>query len=85
MSANMATLGLLKMKIFGNKGYGIVISFHDVTNNILLRESYYIVDSVIRPHFGDSSISMGLALGITLKFYTSVAKRLKLKVKKFCL
>ena len=47
MSANMATLGLLKMKIFGNKGYGIVISFHDVTNKILLRESYYIVDSVI--------------------------------------
>ena len=85
MSANMATLGLLKMKIFGNKGYGIVISFHDVTNKILLRESYCIVDSVIRPHFGDSSISMGLALGITLKFYTSVAKRLKLKVKKFCL
>ena len=43
----MATLGLLKMKIFGNKGYGIVISFHHVTKNILLRESYYIVDSVI--------------------------------------
>ena len=47
MSANMATLGLLKIKTFGNKGYGIVISFHDVTNKILLRESYYIVDSVI--------------------------------------
>ena len=47
MSGNMATLGLLKMKIFGNKGYGILISFHHVTNKILLRESYYIVDSVI--------------------------------------
>ena len=27
--------------------------------------------------------NLGLALGITLKFYTSVAKGLKLKVRKF--
>ena len=28
-------------------------------------------------------IDLGLALGMKLKFYTSVAKRLKLKVRKF--
>ena len=28
--------------------------------------------------------NLGMALGMTLKFYTSVAKGLKLKVRKFC-
>ena len=30
----MATLGLLKIKLFWNKGYDIIISVHDVTNKI---------------------------------------------------
>ena len=32
---------------------------------------------------GSDSINLGLALSMTLKFYTSVAKELKLKVRKF--
>ena len=31
MSAKMATLGLLKIKRFRNKGYDVLISAHDVT------------------------------------------------------
>ena len=79
----------------------------------LSRDFNYIIDVVIRPRFGNCSISMrkfiitsvlwgfdqkncffderswfefnnlGLALGTNLEFYTSVAKELKLKVRKF--
>ena len=56
MSAKMATSGLLK--IFWNKGYDVIISVHDVTNKILWRDSIYIVDVVMWPKFGCSSISM---------------------------
>ena len=44
MAAKMATLGLLKIKVFLNKGYDVLIFAHDVTNQILSRDSYYIVD-----------------------------------------
>ena len=47
ISAKLATLGLLKIKIFWNEGYDVMISFQDVINNILSRESNYIVDFVI--------------------------------------
>ena len=56
--AKLTTLGLLKIKVFWNKGYDIVISFHDVTKKILSRNSNYIVGKVTRPKFGNSSISM---------------------------
>ena len=58
MSAKMATLGLLKIKIFWNKGYDVIISVHDVTNKILSLDSYYIVDMVKWPKFDNSSISV---------------------------
>ena len=58
MSAKMATLGLLKMKVFWNKGYDLLISVHDFTNKILLRDSNYIADVVMWSKFGISSISM---------------------------
>ena len=58
MSAKMATLGLLKIKVFWNKGYDVIIFVHDVTNKVLSRDSNYIVDMFIWPTFGDSSISM---------------------------
>ena len=112
MSAKMATLGLLKIKVFWNKGYDVIISVHDVTNKILSRDSNYIVDVVMWPKFGNSNISMreviigfyknltrktnffegcsrfklknlGLRLGMALKFYTSLAKWLTLKVIRF--
>ena len=35
ISAKMATLDLLKIKAFLNKGYGVIISDHDITKKIL--------------------------------------------------
>ena len=58
MAAKMATLGILKIKVFLNKGYDVIISVQDVINKILLRESNYIVDVVMWPKFGNSSFSM---------------------------
>ena len=58
MSAKNPIPGLLKTKVFRNKGYGLIISAHDVTNKILSRDSNYVVDVVIWPKFGNSSISM---------------------------
>ena len=46
ISAKTVTLGLLKLKIFCDKGYDVIIFVHDVTNKILLRDSNYIVDVV---------------------------------------
>ena len=58
MSAKMATLNLLKIKVFWNEGYDVIISVYDVTNKILFRDSNYIVDVVMWPKFGYSSIFM---------------------------
>ena len=55
----MASLGLLQIKVFENKDYDIIVSTHDVINNILSRSSDYIVDVVMWPKFGNSTISMG--------------------------
>ena len=57
MSAKLATLGFLKIKAFWNKGYDVIIFAGDV-NKILSRDSNYIVDVVMWPKFGNSSISM---------------------------
>ena len=57
MSPKLATLGLLKIKVFWNKGYDAIISAHDVTNIILSRKSNYIVDVVMWSKFGNSSSS----------------------------
>ena len=51
---NLATSGLLKLKVFWNKGNGVIISVHDVTNKFLSRESNSIA-AVFK--FGTSSIS----------------------------
>ena len=98
MSAKIATLGLLKIKVFWNKGYNVMVSVRDVTKKILPRVSNYIVNVVMWPKFGHSSISMRevivtfncfkfnnlrLAFGMATKFYVSVAKGLKLKARKF--
>ena len=47
MSAKLATPGLLKIKVFENKGHDVIIFVHDAINKILLRDSNYIVDLVI--------------------------------------
>ena len=53
MSAKLATLGFLKIKVFQNKGYDVIISSHDVTNKILSRD----IDVVMWPKFGNFNIS----------------------------
>ena len=58
MSAKMATPGLLKIKVFWNIGYDVILFVQDFTNKILSRDSNYTVEVVMWPKFGNSSISM---------------------------
>ena len=58
MSAKMATPGLLKITVFWNKGYDVIISVHDVTNKVLSRDSNYNVNVAMWSKFGNSSISV---------------------------
>ena len=58
MSAKLATLGFLNIKVFWKKVYDGIISDHGVTNKILSRDSNHIVDVIKWPQFGDSSVSM---------------------------
>ena len=58
MSAKITTLALLKIKVFWNNGYDVIIYVHDVTSKILSRDSNYIIDVVMWPKFGNCSISM---------------------------
>ena len=44
VSAKLSTLGLLKIKVFWNKGYDAIIFVHDVTDKILSPEPNYIVE-----------------------------------------
>ena len=67
----MATLHLLKIKIFWNKGFDVKVFVHDVDNKNLSHESNYF--------FWRCSWFKYMAL----KFYASVTKVLKLKVRKF--
>ena len=56
--AKLATPGLLKIKVFWNKGSGVINFIIDATNIILSSSSNYIVDVVMWPNFGYSSIFM---------------------------
>ena len=58
MSAKLDTPGILKIMVFWNEGYDVIIPVDDVTNKILSRNSNYIVDVFMWPKFGNSSISM---------------------------
>ena len=58
MSAKMATLGLLNIRLFWNKDYDVIIYVHDVINQILSRDSNYIVEVVLWPKFCNCSIYM---------------------------
>ena len=46
LSVNLGTPGLLKLKVFWIKNYGVIISLNDVTYKTLLRDSNYIVDVI---------------------------------------
>ena len=41
MSAKLATLGLLKIKLFWNKGYNVIISVHDGCGQKSWRDNLY--------------------------------------------
>ena len=58
MSAKIATLVLLKRNLFCNKVYDVIIPVHSITTKILLRDSNYIVDVIMWPKFGNTSISV---------------------------
>ena len=58
MSAKIATPVLLKITVFWNKGYDVIISVDDVTNKILSRDSNNIEVAFMWPKFGNCSISM---------------------------
>ena len=47
ISAKLATLDLLKIKVFFNKGCDVIISVYDVTNKILLNDSIYNLNAVM--------------------------------------
>ena len=57
MSTKLATLGRLVVKLLWNKIYGVIIFVHDIANQISSSDSNYIVDAVMWPKFGSSSIS----------------------------
>ena len=58
ISAKIVTPDLLKTTVFWNKDYDAIIPVHDVINKVLSRDSNYIVDVVMWPKFGNSSISI---------------------------
>ena len=58
MSAKMATLSLLKIKVFWNKGYDVIVSVHDLTKKYLSRDSNHIIDAIMWPKVGNSCSSM---------------------------
>ena len=47
MSAKLATPGPFKIRIFQNKGYGVMTLDYYVTNNIISRDSSYFVDAIM--------------------------------------
>ena len=97
ISTKLHAVGLPKIKVFWNKGYDIIIYVNDVTDKVLPLDANYTAD-VVEPQFYNDLTrknnffeqylqfkfnNLGLALGMILKFYTSVAKGLKLEVRKF--
>ena len=53
MSAKLATVSLLKIKMFWNRDYDAIILVHDVTQ-IFSRGSNYVVDAIMWRKFGRS-------------------------------
>ena len=58
ISAKMANSVLLKITVFWNEGYDVIIPVDDVTSKILSRNSNYILDAFIWLKFGNSSLSI---------------------------
>ena len=58
MWPKLASIVLLKIKLFWNKGYDVKISAHGVTSKILSCDPVYIVDMTMWPKFNHSSVCM---------------------------
>ena len=58
ISGKMATPDLLKIEVFLNIGYDVIIAVNDAINKVLSLDSDYIIDVFIWPKFGNFSISM---------------------------
>ena len=58
MSAELASLSLLKRKVFWNKGYDDTISVNNINNKVFSRDSNHIVRMVMWPMFSYCGISM---------------------------
>ena len=58
MSAKLAIVGLLKIKVLWKKDYDVIISVHDATNKILSHDLNYTVGVVMETKIGNSIISM---------------------------
>ena len=58
MSAILATIILLEIKVFQSKGYEFIISVYDVNIKMLSHGSNHIVNRVVWPKLGYSGISM---------------------------
>ena len=69
-SAKLATLGLLKIKVFCDQGFVIIISVDDIVNKILSCDSNYFVDAVMWLKFGNSSISIREVIIASIKNLT---------------
>ena len=53
ISAKITTPDLLKIRVFINNGYDVIIFVHDITSKTLSRDSNYIIDVVMWPKFGN--------------------------------
>ena len=58
ISAKLATPGLLKIKVFWNKGYDVISSVDEVVNKISSRDSSFVVNVVMWITFCNPSITM---------------------------
>ena len=76
MSEKLATLDLFKIKVFWNKGYDGKIFVIGVTNKVLLRDSIYFVDVVMRQKFGNFSISKRKVIITTILYRFDQKKQL---------
>ena len=54
----MATPGYLKVKLFWNNSYDVIIIVHDVFNKTLSGDANYIVDMIMWPKLSNSSGSI---------------------------
>lgn len=56
MSTELATPGLLEIKISWKNDYDVIVYAHDTSKKVLSHKSTYIVDELMWPSFGKSSI-----------------------------